>query len=110
MNSRVNLIAVNGLLAAGDFFLCPGEPQRTFWLGALAQAGRLTEAVYARAEDGRGLIDVVPFGIPTAPPQKRGKVLKGAIPGIAPNDFVALWAGWRRPARPRPRDCPSAGR
>jgi hypothetical protein len=91
------LIAVNGLLAAGDFFLCPGEPQRTFWLGALAQAGRLTEAVYARAEDGRGLIDVVPFGIPAAPPQKRGKVLKGAIPGIAPNDFVALWAGGADP-------------
>jgi glycosyltransferase involved in cell wall biosynthesis len=91
------LIAVNGLLAAGDFFLCPGEPQRTFWLGALAHAGRLTEAVYARAEDGRALIDVVPFGIPTVPPQKRGKVLKGAIPGIAPNDFVALWAGGADP-------------
>src|SRR6185437_10762946 len=45
------LIAVNGLLAAGDFFLCLGEPQRAFWLGALAQAGRLTETIYARAED-----------------------------------------------------------
>jgi hypothetical protein len=91
------LIAVNGLLAAGDFFICPGEAQRTFWLGALAQAGRLTESIYARAEEGRALIDVVPFGIPATPPQKRGKTLKGVIPGIAPNDFVALWAGGTDP-------------
>lgn len=91
------LIAVNGLLAAGDFFICPSEQQRAFWLGALVQAGRLTETVYARAEDGRALIDVVPFGIPVVPPQKRGKVLEGVIPGIAPNDFVALWAGGTDP-------------
>lgn len=92
-----DLIAVNGLLAAGDFFICPGEPQRAFWLGALTHAGRLTETVYARAEDGRALIDVVPSGVPAAAPQKRGKALKGAIPGIAPNDFVALWSGGTDP-------------
>lgn len=91
------LIAINGLLAAGDFFICPGEPQRTFWLGALTHAGRLTETIYARADDGRALIDVVPFGVPAMPPQKRGKVLKGAVPGIAPNDFVALWGGGTDP-------------
>jgi hypothetical protein len=91
------LIAVNDLIAAGDFFICTGEPQRTFWLGALTHAGRLTEAIDARAEDGRALIDVVPFGIPATPPQKHRKVLKGAIPGIAPNDFVALWAGGTDP-------------
>jgi len=92
-----DLIAINGLLAAGDFFICPGEPQRAFWLGALTHAGRLTETVYTRADDGRALIDVVLFGIPAVPPRKHGKVLKGVIPGIAPTDFVALWGGGADP-------------
>ncbi|MDQ2785423.1 MAG: hypothetical protein M3Y58_10530 [Chloroflexota bacterium] len=88
-----DLIAINGLLAAGDFFICPAETQRAFWLGALAHTGRLTETVYSRAPDGRALIDVVPYGIPTQPPPKQTKALKGAMPGIGPNDFVALWGG-----------------
>lgn len=92
-----DLVAINGLLAAGDFFICPGEPQRAFWLGALTHAGRLTDAVYARAADGRALIDVVPFGVPALPPPKRDKVLKGVLTGIAPNDFVVLWGGGTDP-------------
>jgi hypothetical protein len=92
-----DLVAINGLLAAGDFFLCPGETQRAFWLGALTHAGRLTDTIYARTGDGRALIDIVPFGIPSAPALKRAKVLKGVVPGIAPNDFVVLWSGGTDP-------------
>ncbi|MCA1724186.1 MAG: glycosyltransferase, partial [Thermomicrobia bacterium] len=88
-----DLIAINGLLAAGDFFLCPAETQRAFWLGALAHIGRLTGAIYRRASDGRALIDVVPSGIPALPPPKQARALKGVVPGIGPNDFVALWGG-----------------
>lgn len=88
-----DLIAINGLLAAGDFFICPAEMQRAFWLGALTHSGRLTETVYSRAPDGRALIDVVPYGIPALPPPKQAKALKGVMPGIGPNDFVALWGG-----------------
>jgi glycosyltransferase involved in cell wall biosynthesis len=88
-----DLIAINGLLAAGDFFICPAEMQRAFWLGALAHIGRLTEGIYSRAPDGRALIDVVPYGIPAQPPAKQEKALKGVMPGIGPNDFVALWGG-----------------
>ncbi len=88
-----DLIAINGLLAAGDFFICPGETQRAFWLGALAHIGRLTEAIYRRAPDGRALVDVVPYGIPALPPPKQAKALKGVMPGIGLNDFVALWGG-----------------
>lgn len=91
------LVTINGLLAAGDFFICPGEQQRAFWLGALTHVGRLTDAVYARTGDGRALIDVVPFGIPTTPAVKQARVLKGIVPGIAPNDFVALWSGGTDP-------------
>ncbi len=92
-----DLTAMSDLLAAGDFFICVGEAQRAFWLGALAQAGRLTETVYGRADDGRALIDVVPFGVPSVPPLKRAKALKGIVPGIGANDFVALWNAEPRP-------------
>src|SRR5207248_10262088 len=35
----------------------------------------------------------VPFGVPATAPQKQAKVLKGVVPGIEANDFVALWSG-----------------
>ena len=92
---RHDIELVQQLAMHGDFFFCAGERQRAFWLGALTLAGKLTPGVYDRDRDGRGLIDVVPFGT-AAPPPKPGAgepVLKGMIPGIAPEDFVALWGG-----------------
>lgn len=88
-----DLETMSGLFSKGDFFLCAGEAQRSYWLGALSLFGRLTEAVYARDADGRALIDVVPFGLSAAPPQRTAPALKGVVPGIGPDDFVALWGG-----------------
>jgi glycosyltransferase involved in cell wall biosynthesis len=85
--------AIARMIAHGDFFICAGERQRAYWLGALASMGRLTQAVYARDADGRALIDVVPFGLSTEPPHKTKNVLKGVLPGIGEHDFVALWGG-----------------
>jgi glycosyltransferase involved in cell wall biosynthesis len=88
-----DLEAMSSLFTNGDFFVCAGDAQRAYWLGALSMFGRLTEAVYARDRDGKTLIDVVPFGLHAEPPQKTAAVLKGVVPGIGPNDFVALWGG-----------------
>ncbi len=88
-----DLDMVRRLTAFGDYFFCAGERQRAFWLGTLTLQGRLNEAMYARDADGRALIDVVPFGVPEASPTKSANVLKGVIPGIGENDFVALWGG-----------------
>jgi glycosyltransferase involved in cell wall biosynthesis len=88
-----DLDAMGSLFANGDFFVCAGDAQRAYWLGALSMFGRLTEAVYARDRDGKALIDVVPFGLPAEPPRKTAAVLKGVVPGIGPDDFVALWGG-----------------
>jgi glycosyltransferase involved in cell wall biosynthesis len=42
----------------------------------------------------RKLIDVVPFGIPAKPPQKKhAAVLKGVHPGIGPEDKILHWHG-----------------
>lgn len=79
--------------AAGDFFLCATERQRDLYLGALLAAGRVTPA---RADTDpllRGLIDVVPFGLPAEPPARSGPGLRAAIPGIGPDDPLILWSG-----------------
>lgn len=109
-----DLAAMGSLFASGDFFVCAADAQRAYWLGALSMFGRLTEAVYAQDRDGKALIDVVPFGLPAEPPRQTATVLKGVVPGIGRDDFVALWGGgvwdWLDPltlirATARLRDC-----
>ncbi|MBI3968786.1 MAG: glycosyltransferase [Chloroflexi bacterium] len=56
-------------LRYGDFFICGSERQRDYWLGALAAIGRLNPLTYAGDPDGRHLVDVVPFGLPSHPPR-----------------------------------------
>jgi glycosyltransferase involved in cell wall biosynthesis/FtsZ-binding cell division protein ZapB len=77
----------------GDFFICASERQRDFWLGVLLASGRVNTVTYAQDPTLRTLIDVVPFGIPSVPPNKRRTVLKGVQPGIGPDDKVLLWNG-----------------
>ena len=79
--------------AVGDFFICASERQRDFWLGTLLAAGRVNAVTYAQDPTLRGLIDVVPFGMPAEPPRKQRNVLKGVHPGIGPDDKVLLWNG-----------------
>lgn len=81
------------LLRTGDFFICASERQRDFWLGTLAALNRINPAIYDADREVRRLIDVVPFGIPSAPPRHVKNVLKGVVPGIGPADTVLLWGG-----------------
>jgi hypothetical protein len=87
------LKALRGQMWAGDFFLCADEKQRDYWLGALSVAGRVNPYTYDDDAELRRLIEVVPFGLPAAPPEHTRKVLKGAYKGIEPEDKVILWGG-----------------
>ena len=62
----------NAQLGLGDFFICASERQRDFWVGALQTAGRLNALTYGSDPSLRSLIDVVPFGLPDAPPPAEG--------------------------------------
>jgi glycosyltransferase involved in cell wall biosynthesis len=80
-------------LVTGDAFVCASERQRDFWLGMLATLGRVDVDAYAADPTLRGLIDVVPFGLPAEPPLAGEPVLKGVVDGIAATDHVLLWGG-----------------
>jgi glycosyltransferase involved in cell wall biosynthesis len=78
---------------AGDFFICASERQRDWWLGLLEQQGRINPHTYARDPSLRRLIDVVPYGLPSEPPQARRPVLRSVWPGLGPEDPIILWGG-----------------
>ncbi|MCV2395825.1 glycosyltransferase, partial [Actinotalea sp. M2MS4P-6] len=85
--------ALNEQLKRADFLMCASEKQRDFWLGALAAQGRVNPAVYDEDAGLDNLISVVPFGIQDEPPVQRRHAIKGAVPGIGPDDKVILWGG-----------------
>lgn len=80
-------------LATGNAFVCTHERQRDFWVGGLGALGRIGPEGYATDPTFRGLIDVVPFGLPEEPPVRRAAALRGVVPGIGADDVVLLWAG-----------------
>jgi hypothetical protein len=82
------------MCAAADFIVCASEKQRDLWLGGLALHGLIDLDRYRADPSLRSLIDVVPFGLPSADPQPGdAPVLKGAWPGIGAEDRVLLWGG-----------------
>ncbi|NTW38264.1 MAG: glycosyltransferase [Cellulomonadaceae bacterium] len=90
---EVTTHALNEQLRRADFLLCASDKQRDFWLGQLAGQGRVNPATYDEDADLSNLLAVVPFGIEDAPPVQRRHAIKGAIPGIGPDDKVILWGG-----------------
>jgi glycosyltransferase involved in cell wall biosynthesis len=90
--AQLNRLADAIVLRTGDAFLCASERQRDLWLGALLQAGQIGHARFAADPLLRGLIDVVPFGIPTEPPSPK-RVLRGVVDGIGEHDRILLWPG-----------------
>ena len=90
---RVTTRVLNEQLRRADFVLCASEKQRDFWLGQLAGQGRINSAVYDEDESLDSLIEIVPFGISDEPPVQKRHAIKGAIPGISPDDKVIIWGG-----------------
>jgi glycosyltransferase involved in cell wall biosynthesis len=83
---------VTAALRIGHHVMCATERQRDLWIGALLGAGLITPETYDRDPALRSLIDVVPYGVPAAPPVARGTGWRERL-GIAPDDEVVLWNG-----------------
>ena len=80
-------------LAAGDMFMCATERQRDLYLGALLLAGRVTPSLADSDAELRGLLRVVPFGLPETPPPPPRPALRGVVEGIGPDAPLLLWSG-----------------
>jgi glycosyltransferase involved in cell wall biosynthesis len=89
---RLNALGQEALLRYGDAFVCASERQRDLWLGALLALGRIDHDTYAEDPGHRTLIDVVPFGIESEPPEQQ-PVLRNVVPGIDGDSEVLLWPG-----------------
>jgi glycosyltransferase involved in cell wall biosynthesis len=94
LDATAAVLAQELALATGDAFICATDRQRDFYLGVLADLGRVDPDVLQ-------LIGLVPFGIEPVPPQPR-RVLKGVL--VEPGDRILLWAGglseWLDPETP----------
>ncbi len=90
--TRGDVALLGRQIAAGDMFLCATERQRDLYIGALMAAGRVTPAQSDADPLLRGLIDVVPFGLPAEPPARSGPGLRERL-GISPADPLVLWSG-----------------
>jgi glycosyltransferase involved in cell wall biosynthesis len=95
---RPGVLAQEVALATGDAFICASERQRDLWLGMLSDLGRLDADAYAADPTLRGVVDVVPFGLPEEDP--RGEPVGLKRDGVR----VLLWAGgisdWLDPLTP----------
>jgi glycosyltransferase involved in cell wall biosynthesis len=84
---------LNEALRRGDYFTCASERQRDFWLGSMAALGRVNPYTYRSSPRLDDLVGVVPYGLPAPAPARTGPGLKGALPGVGPDDKVVLWGG-----------------
>jgi GT2 family glycosyltransferase len=84
---------LNQQIRRGDFFLAASDKQRDFWLGQLSAMQRVNPYVYDGDESLHGLLDVVPFGVPDAPPERTGPGIRGVLPGVGADDKVLIWGG-----------------
>jgi glycosyltransferase involved in cell wall biosynthesis len=80
-------------LVRGDIFLCASEKQRDLWIGHLAAVGRVNQVSYDADPTLRGLVRVVPFGIPDEPAAQVRHAIKGSLAGVTDSDLVVLWGG-----------------
>jgi glycosyltransferase involved in cell wall biosynthesis len=92
--STVALDQLLDALYTGHHFLCASERQRDLLIGAMLAARLIGSSEYRRDPTLRDLVDVVPFGLPEAPPRSRpGAGARARFDSIGPDDEVVLWNG-----------------
>ena len=90
---RGRMVDLSAQYFVGDFYMCASERQRDWWLGLLEAHGRINAHTFRQDQTLRSLIDVVPFGLPSAPPVRTRPIIKGVWAGIAREDKLLLWGG-----------------
>ncbi len=85
---------LHAALRTGHNFICASETQRDLWLGAMLALRMIGPELYDRDQSLREVIDLVPFGLPEAPPEiAAGGGPREAIPALEPDSEIVLWNG-----------------
>ncbi len=79
-------------LRIGHHIICASERQRDLWLGSMLASGLLSAPLWDRDPTLRSVIDVVPYGVPSAPPHGGGVPLREQL-GLASDTEIVLWNG-----------------
>ncbi len=91
---RTVTLAAIAQIAAASHVICASEQQRDLWLGLMAAEGLVDVDDYGRDPTLRSVIDVVPFGLPSEPPQPDPQSpIRAMFPAIAGDDRIVLWGG-----------------
>jgi glycosyltransferase involved in cell wall biosynthesis len=81
-------------LRTGHNFICASETQRDLWLGSMLALRMIGPELYDHDPSLREVIDLVPFGLPHAPPEPSiGGGPREAIPALGPDEEIVLWNG-----------------
>lgn len=79
-------------MQTAEFVVCANERQKDLWIGMLLALGKINPLVYDADPHFKTLIDLVPFGISSEPPQKNGMGLREKL-HLREKDKVLLWGG-----------------
>lgn len=91
--NKILLMEQSSSFFFADSVICASEKQRDFWLGVLSSMNKIDPAVYDKDNSLRNIIDVVPFGLSSTPPQISGSHVLRKKFGLKSTDFVLLWGG-----------------
>ena len=84
---------VRAALRIGHHLMCANERQRDLWLGAIVGAGLVAPDAWDRDPSFRDRLDVVAYGVPSAPADGAGADRVRASLHLADDDELVLWNG-----------------
>lgn len=84
--------AFNFSFLMADHVICANEGQRDLWTGLWLSQKKITPSLYDMDTSLKSKIDIVPFGLPSAPPVKKGKGPKSLF-NLKESDKIVLWGG-----------------
>lgn len=79
-------------MQSADFVVCANERQKDLWMGVLLALGKINPVLYDADNHFKTLIDLVPFGISSEPPQRNGSGIREKF-HLRDTDKVLLWGG-----------------
>jgi glycosyltransferase involved in cell wall biosynthesis len=83
---------LNFSFCMADAVICANENQRDLWTGLMLSQKKITPQMYDKNTSLKNNLEIVPFGLPSKPPKKKGSGPK-KIFNLKESDKIVLWGG-----------------